>query len=290
MNAFRILSPSQQVAEHLREELLQLRWTGELPGVPALAKELSVDPKTVGLALALLEKDGLLLSQGPGRRRKITLPTEHVPSDMRIGLLDMRYDEVDDIAKARRLPSLQLVGSPEHRTLDLNALSSIGVDLVGRLVGVSTADAQFSGSLANVCQLADLKMNRLLTRIDEYVQEQGLSALVDAPQRFQETRVEAGAPLLTDLHKSGIQTILWATGYRPNHSWLQLPVFDHKGRIRHDGGVVDYPGLYLMGAPLLRRRKSSFIHGAEDDARDLTRHLNSFLGANDLHPTAEIAA
>ncbi|RLA12409.1 MAG: pyridine nucleotide-disulfide oxidoreductase, partial [Gammaproteobacteria bacterium] len=47
--------------------------------------------------------------------------------------------------------------------------------------------------------------------------------------------------------------------------------------IRHDGGVVDSPGMYLLGTTLLRRRKSSFIHGAEDDARDLSRHLSSYL-------------
>ncbi len=77
-----------------------------------------------------------------------------------MGLLDTRFDEVDDIAKARRLPSLQLVGSPEHRTLDLNALTDIGVELVGRLVGVNGGHAQFSGSLANTCADADLKMGR----------------------------------------------------------------------------------------------------------------------------------
>jgi putative flavoprotein involved in K+ transport len=67
-------------------------------------------------------------------------------------------------------------------------------------------------------------------------------------------------------------------------------VFDHKGRIRHHGGIVDYPGMYLLGAPLLRRRKSSFIHGAEDDARDLSRHLVSYLGTQKNRVDANVAA
>src|SRR3954463_7500719 len=83
-----------------------------------------------------------------------------------IGLLDSRYDEVADIAKARRMPSLQLVGTPEHRTLDLNSLSDLGVELVGRLAGFTDRRAQFSGSLASVCADADLKMGRLLDQID----------------------------------------------------------------------------------------------------------------------------
>ena len=55
---------------------------------------------------------------------------------------------------------------------------------------------------------------------------------------------------------------IWATGYRPDYSWLDVPVFDRKGRLRHDGGVVAAPGMYVMGLPFLRRRKSSFIDGA----------------------------
>jgi putative flavoprotein involved in K+ transport len=72
--------------------------------------------------------------------------------------------------------------------------------------------------------------------------------------------------------------VLWATGFRADHSWLQLPVFDRKGELRHDGGVVtDAPGLYRIGLNFLRRRKSSFIHGAGDDAADLVEHLAGFL-------------
>lgn len=63
----------------------------------------------------------------------------------------------------------------------------------------------------------------------------------------------------------------------PDFSWLKVPVFDHKGRIRHNGGVVEMPGLYLMGMPFLRRRKSALIDGAGDDARELSNHLISYL-------------
>ena len=71
--------------------------------------------------------------------------------------------------------------------------------------------------------------------------------------------------------------MVWATGYRPDYRWLDVPVLDAKGRLRHDGGVVDAPGMYAMGLTFMRRRKSSFIHGAEDDARDLTAHLANYL-------------
>ena len=80
-----------------------------------------------------------------------------------------------------------------------------------------------------------------------------------------------------DLTSGEIKTIIWATGYRPDYSWLQVPVLDRKGMVRHDGGVVSSPGLYLMGTPFLRRRKSTLIDGAGDDARDLSAHLASYL-------------
>ncbi len=80
--------------------------------------------------------------------------------------------------------------------------------------------------------------------------------------------------------------MVWATGYRPDYRWLDVPVLDAKGRLRHDGGVVDAPGMYAMGLPFMRRRKSSFIHGAEDDARDLTAHLAGYL---DRHRGGSIA-
>jgi putative flavoprotein involved in K+ transport len=193
------------------------------------------------------------------------------------GVLDQRYDEVDDIERARRVPSLQLVGSPERAMLDLNALRETGVRLVGRLAGVADGRLQFSGSLANQCALSDLKLGRLLDTVDAWATEHGLDGEVEPPYRLPPTRVD-GSPVLTlDLARAGIGTIVWATGFRPDHSWLEVPVLDRKGRIRHDGGVTPSPGLYVMGLPFLRRRRSQLIDGAGDDARELSARLAAYL-------------
>ncbi len=193
------------------------------------------------------------------------------------GVLGERYDELDDIDRARKVPSLQLTGSDARTTLDLNALTGIGVTLVGRLAGINDGKAQFSGSLRNLCAMSDLKMGRLLDTIDEWATENGLDGEVEAPHRLPPTEVEAAPPLGMDLNDGKIRTILWATGYRPDYSWLEVPVLDRKGQVRHDGGVVESPGLYLMGLQFLRRRKSALIDGAGDDARDLSAHLASYL-------------
>jgi putative flavoprotein involved in K+ transport len=194
------------------------------------------------------------------------------------GVLDERYDEVDDIVRARRVPSMQLAGSDERASFDLNALTTAGVKLVGRLAGINDGRAQFSGSLRNKCELADLKLGRLLDTIDEWAMT-GVHADDSLPpsHRFEPTVVDSSPPLGFDLRNGHIKTIVWATGFRPDYSWLDVPVLDAKGMIRHDGGVAESPGMYLIGTPFLRRRKSSFMDGGRVDAEELTGELRSYL-------------
>lgn len=192
------------------------------------------------------------------------------------GVLDQCLEEMDDPLRARRLPSPQLVGTRERKTLDLNVLRAQGVEIVGRLMGVRDGRAQFSGSLRNVCALADLKMNRLLGLFDEWAERTGVDTEVGPPERYAGTVPDASPRLGLTLGQD-VRTIVWATGYRPDFSWLDVPAFDRRGQLKHDGGVVEAPGLYVLGLPFLRRRKSSFMHGTEDDVRDLSVHLAQHL-------------
>ncbi len=200
------------------------------------------------------------------------------------GLFDDRYDQIPDLARARVLPSMQLVGTPERATLDLNALSRAGIQLVGRLAGVRDGVAQLSGSLPNVCMLADLKLKRLLKAFDEWAAAagSGQTAGLPAGEPVEPTVVPAPSRQELDLRSGEIATVIWATGLQPDFSFLaglaDLPVFDRKGRVRHDGGIVTAsPGLYVIGLPFLRRRKSTLIDGAAADAADITSHLTGYL-------------
>ncbi len=75
------------------------------------------------------------------------------------------------------------------------------------------------------------------------------------------------------LRSGEIRSVVWATGFRPDFSWVDVPVFDHRGQLVHDGGVTRWPGLYALGLPMLRRRRSTYIDGARRDAADLAAHL-----------------
>ena len=193
-----------------------------------------------------------------------------------IGLLDERYENLEDIARARRVPSLQLVGSPEKRDLDLNSLHAEGIRLVGRLAGVSGDSLQFSGSFANVVALADLKLGRLLDSIDDYASARGLDSEIPEPDRPARTAVPAPP---TTLRATDFETVVWATGHRAGYPWLEADLLDRKGSIVHDGGVMARPGMYVLGLPFMRRRKSSFLDGVGFDALELGEHLSRHLEA-----------
>ena len=188
----------------------------------------------------------------------------------RTGILDQRWDEMDDLVRARALPSAQLVAG---RTLDLGAVQAQGVRLVGRLAAVRDGTALFSGGLANVCALADLKLGRLLDAIDEVAGGRGERP---APTEVPRPRLDL------DLRSGEVRSVLWATGVGPDHSFLDLPVLDRRGRLQHEGGVTPWPGLYVLGLPLLRRRRSTYLDGARADSADLATHLAGHLAGHTL--------
>jgi putative flavoprotein involved in K+ transport len=251
------------------------------PGQLAPGGVLVVGPSATGVQLAAeIHASGRPVTLSVGEH--VRLPRTYRGRDIlwwmdRSGVWNQRYHEIDDLVRARRLPSPQLVGTPERSTLDLNALSAMGVELVGRLAAVRDGRALFSGGLRNLFALADLKLHRLLDTFDQWADAAGIDAEVAPPERFAQTRVPDSSRLQIDLVRSGIRSIVWATGFRPDYSWLHVPVLDEKGYLRHDGGVVESPGMYVLGLPVLRRRKSSFIHGAEDDAREIVEHLTGYL-------------
>jgi putative flavoprotein involved in K+ transport len=128
-----------------------------------------------------------------------------------------------------------------------------------------------------VFSLADLKLGRLLDTFDEWALTSGRDGEFGAPERLAPTRVPASTRLQVDLRPGEFRTILWATGFRPDYGWLDVPVLDAKGQLRHQHGVVDSPGLYALGLPVLRRRRSTFICGIEDDARAVIDHLAGYV-------------
>ena len=216
--------------------------------------------------------------------RHVRLPRRYLGRDVlwwldRMGIFDQRLDELPDPAASLRQPSMQLVGRTDHASVDLATLQDAGVRLVGRVEAIEDRSVRLSNDLERTSRDADARLDRLLDRIDAFARSRGIA---DVGSDTRPARVRpAPAPEHLDLRAEGIRTVLWATGYRRRYPWLRVPVLDARGEIRHRGGITAAPGLYVIGLFFLRKRKSSFIDGVGDDARELTAHLAAHLRGHD---------
>jgi len=194
-----------------------------------------------------------------------------------MGIFDESAGEVFDLEISKAQPSLQLVGRPDRATLDLPHLQERGVRLVGRALAAEGSRVFFAEDVVEHTIAADVRLARLLQRIDIFAARTGLDAEVEAAEPFQPFLWPAPAPSELELGAEGIRTVVWATGFRRRYPWIRLPVLDARGEIRHQGGVTPSPGLYLMGLYFQRRRNSSFIDGVGRDAMELSAHLSAHL-------------
>jgi putative flavoprotein involved in K+ transport len=188
----------------------------------------------------------------------------------RAGILDTTIDEIRDPQAARRAPSFQLVGRPTHETLDLGVLQSRGVRLAGRLVRADGRRATFDDDLRATLDTAQQRMHRTLDRIDRaraFLDDTDATADRPAPVRVEHAITEL------DLRAAGIDTVVWATGFRPKYSWLHVPVLDADGQIRQRRGVTPAPGLYVLGLRFQHYRSSNFIGGVGRDASYVAQHI-----------------
>jgi putative flavoprotein involved in K+ transport len=188
------------------------------------------------------------------------------------GRNDTPLSAVADPAAAPRAPSLQVVGGPRPREVDLPSLQERGIRLAGRLVAARGTEVEFADDLPQNSERADAQLDRLLRSFDEYAERTGLRDL-DPAEPVAPVRLAARPPRRLDLHAERITTVVWATGYRRDYSWLAVPVLDPRRELVQQGGVTPAPGLYVVGLRFQSRRNSNFIDGVRHDARAVVRHL-----------------
>jgi putative flavoprotein involved in K+ transport len=233
---------------------------------------LVVGASATGVQLAEeIQRSGRQVTISVGRHTR--LPRRYRQRDIwwwldRIGLLDETLDTVAERDRALRQPSFQLIGRSDNDTLDLTTLRAAGVRLVGRAVGIDGVRVSLKDDLTATTVSAQQSLERLLDRIDFYA-----GSAAAARETGVAPVVECGpAPSTLDLSAEGIRTVVWATGYRRDYSWLQVPVLDGSQEIIHCGGVTSWPGLYVLGLRCMRRRRSNFIDGVGQDAEELAEH------------------
>ncbi len=272
-------------ASQLPRDVVQLtpssyRRPSQLPRGGALV----VGASASGVQLAdELHRSGRAVTLSVGRHTR--LPRRYRGRDIfhwleRAGILDERIEDVRDPVASRDQPSLQLAGRADGTNLDLASLSAIGVTLAGRTSAIGTGRITFADDLPTTLREAERKRRRILRRIDRFIAERDEAAgEPDAPPAFlAPSRV---APTVLSLREAGIRSVLWATGFRRTYPWVDPSLLDDEGQLPmplRGGGRTDHPGLYVLGLPFLRRRRSTFIGGVGADARELARDVCAHLG------------
>lgn len=165
--------------------------------------------------------------------------------------------------------TISVSGAYGGKTVEFRQFAHQGMTLLGRTVGFADGKLEFADDLNKNLKRGDANYLSVLDEADEYVRRNG----IDLPEE-PEARVIAADPACVtdpiralDLEAAGIKSIIWATGFTQDFSWLKVPAFDSDGVPKHIRGVSNEPGIYFLGLPWLASRASSFLYGVWFDAK-----------------------
>ena len=173
--------------------------------------------------------------------------------------------------------TISVSGAYGGQTVDLRRLAAQGMTLLGLTKSFKDGVLNFAPDLADNLAQGDANYLSVLDEADAYVARNGL----DLPEEPDARNIGPDPDCVTDpilelnLAEAGIASIVWATGFAVDYSWLKVDAFDEKGRPKHQRGVSAEPGIYFLGLPWLSRRGSSFIWGVWHDAKHLADHIST---------------
>jgi len=172
--------------------------------------------------------------------------------------------------------TIAVSGARGGHTVDFRRLARQGITLVGRTESFKNNVMYFAKDLADNIARGNAYTLSLLDEADAYVIRNGL----DFPEEPEVRKVEPDPPCVTDpvlelnLTEAGITSILWATGFDVDYSWLKVDAFDNQGKPKHERGISAEAGIYFLGLPWQSRRGSSFIWGVWHDAKFLADQIS----------------
>lgn len=172
--------------------------------------------------------------------------------------------------------TIAVSGARGGHTVDFRLLARQGITLVGRTESFKNDVMHFAMDLADNIVRGNAYTLSLLDEADAYVVRNSL----DFPEEPEVRKVEPDPPCVTDpvlelnLTEAGITSILWATGFDVDYSWLKVDAFDEEGKPKHERGISVEPGVYFLGLPWQSRRASSFIWGVWHDAKFLADQIS----------------
>jgi putative flavoprotein involved in K+ transport len=192
------------------------------------------------------------------------------------GFYDLQTTDVTDLQLLEmKQPQVSNVGLRGH-SLSLQALARKGAVIVGKTKIAESATVFFQSDAATHIKFADESSKKIKQTINEYIQKSNLYAPQpeeDPDDEPDETASCASTVTSLNLKENNITSIIWTTGFVGDFSYLKLPVFNEKGMLKHCNGIPDIEGLYFLGLPWLRKRKSGIILGIREDAEFIAEKL-----------------
>ncbi len=171
--------------------------------------------------------------------------------------------------------TISVSGAYGGRTVDFRRLAAEGMTLVGMTDTYRDGVLTFAPGLADSIAHGDADYLSMLDMADAYIERNGL----DLPEEPEARRIAPDPDCVThpvlslDLAQAGVSSIIWATGFSQDFSWLKVDAFDEAGKPKHQRGVSSEPGIYFLGLPWQSRRGSTFIWGVWHDAKHLADHI-----------------
>jgi putative flavoprotein involved in K+ transport len=204
---------------------------------------------------------------------------------------DIKAEELEDPKMLEfRPPHVSGTGSGKD-SLSLQSLAKQGAIILGKLDDAEESNVFFQANAAMHVRFADDFSQKIKKIIDDYIDENKLSA---PPPHYDEADVpdinaSCASPITSlDLKENHINTIIWSTGFDADYSYIKLPVFDSNGKLKHKDGIPTYPGLYFLGYPWLRSRKSPILFGIIIDVEFVVEKIFSYSKENLKSLSAEI--
>jgi putative flavoprotein involved in K+ transport len=196
---------------------------------------------------------------------------------------DIKLEELEDpkLADARP-PHVAGTGSGKD-SLSLQSLAKQGAVILGKLDDADESSVFFQPNAAVHVKYADEFSQKIKQMIDDFISENKLQA---PPPHFDEADIPdkdascASSITALNLKENDINSIIWATGFNADYSYIKLPVFDREGKLKHTDGIPSYPGLYFLGYPWLRSRKSPILFGIIVDVEFVVEKIYDFYKAN----------
>lgn len=185
--------------------------------------------------------------------------------------------DAETVVPGREHVTIAVSGARGGHTVDFRALAKLGITLVGLTKAFEGGKVSFQTDLADNIAKGDENYLSLLDAADAYIERNGLDLPEEPEARYFLPQPECvSKPILElDMAQAGITSIIWATGFAVDYSWLQVNAFDGNGKPKHQRGVSSEPGVYFIGLPWLSRRGSTFIWGVWHDAKHIADHIGT---------------